>query len=234
MLKIKEFFYLCIASVFLVGCNPSDTTTDITVAETNGQTVAEDTTVLPKRTLSEEKASNWYVRIVASDAAKDIRSGDTMLGVLDAENAVQKHTLEASATPANDYVDVVFRDPVGVAAGDYKTSFQQYIDNNSEHRWSFVVKTDDINAQIALTWRGIYVLSPYIDDQDRQRYNETRSMSNPVIKNMQLADVDTGNVINTLSSNKAKVYYFNMNGQTEKRFEWVMIPDSALAVEGVK
>ncbi|HIP27887.1 MAG TPA: hypothetical protein EYG82_01780 [Sulfurovum sp.] len=234
MLKIKEFFYLSITGVFIIGCNPSDTATEIAVAGTNGQTIAEDTTVLPKRTLSEEKASNWYVRLVASDASKNIRSGDTMLGVLDEENAVQKHTLEASATPANDYIDIIFRDPAGVAAGDYKTNFQQYIDNNSEHRWSFVVKTDDSNAQIALTWRGIYVLNPYIDDQDRQRYNETRSMTNPVIKNMQLIDVDTGNVINTLSGNKAKVYYFSMNGQTEKRFEWVMIPDSALPVGGVK
>lgn len=133
----------------------------------------------------------------------------------------------------SDYIDIVFQDPAGVDVGDYKTNFQQFSEN-SEYRWRFTVRTDNTNANIALTWRGLYVLNPYIDDQDRQRYEERRSMTDLLIRNMQLIDVDTGNTMNVLSGNHAKVYYFNMNGKSEKTFEWVVLPDSRLTSPGSK
>ncbi len=238
MLKIKKFFYLLILMIMLAGC---DTSSDVinsdnkvnAIDEIVKEEIVNENTVPEKRSIVAEKAINWYIRLQAEDTSKQIISSNTQLGVLDEEGATVKHTLSTLPPMGSDYIDIVFQDPVGVDAGEYKTNFQQFAEN-SEYRWQFTVKTDNTNANIALTWRGLYVLNPYIDDQDRQRYEETRSMSNLLIRNMQLIDVDTGNVMNVLSGDNAKVYYFNMNGKTEKTFEWVVLPDSALASSGSK
>jgi len=37
-----------------------------------------------------------------------------------------------------------------------------------------------------------------------------------------------------LSGDAPKVYYFNMNGSTERSFEWIQLPDSAIVPEGTK
>ncbi len=235
MLKIKKFFYLLILMIILVGCDISNDVVNSSIfnsVNTADNTDNED--IVPsKRSIMEEKAINWYIRLQAEDTSTQIISSNAQLGVLDEEQATVKHTLITLPPMGSDYIDIVFQDPVGVDAGDYKTNFQQFSEN-SEYRWRFTVRTDNVNAQMALTWRGIYVLKPYIDTEDRQRYDETRSMSNPIIKNMQLIDVDTGNTINVLSGNQAKVYYFNMNGKTEKTFEWVVLPDSILTSSGSK
>lgn len=236
MLKIKKFSYLLVLILMLVGCNTSDDIVNsnivTNVSINDGLTEDEITneTILPeKRSIIEEKASSWYIRLIAEDTSTQIKSSDAQLGVLDEEEATVKHSLSAFPPMGSNYIDIVFQDPAGVVEGEYKTNFQQFVEN-SEYRWRFTVKTDNTNANIALTWRGLYVLNPYIDDQDRQRYNETKSMINPAIKNMQLIDIDTGNVMNLLSGNNPKVYYFKMNGKTEKTFEWVMVPDSMLTL----
>ena len=117
-----------------------------------------------------------------------------------------------------------FRDPAGVEAGDYKVNFHMH-EEGSEDRWQFTVRTDDVNADILLTWRGLYVLTPYIDDQDRQRYKEYRSLTNPLIKNMKLIDVSNGTEIAAAVDGKVQTYSFNMDGQSEKTFEWVVQAD---------
>lgn len=236
MLKLKKWFYFVMLSTLFVGCdipnNMADSST-LSNADTTDNSNGKNSLSLKRSAVSEEKAVNWYIRLQAEDTAKHTLSSSAQLGVLDEEDATVKHTLSAFPPMGSGYIDIVFRNPTGVDAGDYKTYFQQFAEN-SEYRWRFTVRTDDSNAQIALTWRGVYVLTPYIDTEGRQRYKETKSMSNPIIKNMQLIDVDTGNAINVLSGNQAKIYYFNMNGKTEKTFEWVVLPDSMLTSSGSK
>jgi len=235
MMKIKKLFYLFILIVTMTGCNTSNTKMDSSSINSENSTA---NNIVPNRVnntevnervskMEEEKAISWYIRLQAEDMSKKIISSNAQLGVLDEENAIVKHTLSALPPLGSDYIDIVFNDPIGGDSGEYQTSFQQFSEN-SEYRWGFTVKTDNTNAQIALTWRGLYVLSGYVDDQGRQRYKERRSMTNPLIINMQLIDVDTGHVMNVLSGTNAKVYYFNMNGKTEKRFEWVVLPDNKL------
>jgi len=240
MLKIKKFFYLLILMIMVTGCDTSNneiSSGTVTSGNTTDEIVKDDTdneNIVPnKRSIIEEKAISWYIRLQAEDTSKHIISSNAQLGVLDEEEATVKHTLSTLPPMGSDYIDIVFKDPAGVDAGEYKTNFQQFVEN-SEYRWQFTVRTDNTNANIALTWRGLYVLSPYIDDQDRQRYEERRSMTNRLIRNMQLVDIDTGNAMNVLSGDNAKVYYFNMNGKTEKTFEWVVVPDSMLTSPGSK
>ncbi len=86
-----------------------------------------------------------------------------------------------------------FRDPDGVASGDYTVNFHSYEEGIWKIDGSFTVRTDDNTADILLTWRGLYVLTPYDDEEDRQRYNEYRSATNQLVKHMKLIDKSNGN-----------------------------------------
>jgi len=176
---------------------------------------------LHKPIADEVKPSNWYIRLVAEDVNRGLKSASAQLGELEESDAVSKHTLKSLSPFGGSYLDVVFKDPAGVEAGEYKTNFHAY-NESSEERWQFTVKTDDANADIALSWRGLYVLSPYIDQQDRQRYKEYRSISNPLIKQMKLVDSSNGNEIAAAVNGKVQIYSFNMDGQKERTFEWVV------------
>ncbi len=227
------------ALVFIViGCNSDDKSLDNSTAvsadtPTNEGTTPPDTNMSTEETtevrrskpaLVETKPSNWYIRLVAEDPAKAMISAGSQLGELEESSAVEKHTLKAFSPFGASYIDVIFVDPDGVASGDYKVNFHSY-EEGVEDRWRFTVRTDDNAADILLTWRGLYVLTPYVDEQNRQRYKEYQSMTNPLIKNMKLIDGSNGKEMAAVVNSKAQTYSFNMDGQTERIFEWVVQTD---------
>ena len=230
------------ALVFILnGCNSDDKSLDNATAvstdtPTNGGTTSADTNTsteetaektevrLSKPAIVEIKPSNWYIRLVAEDPAKAMISAGSQLGQLEESSAVEKHTLKALSPFGGSYIDVVFVDPDGVASGDYKVNFHSY-EEGVEDRWRFTVRTDDNTADILLTWRGLYVLTHYVDEQNRQRYKEYRSVTNPLIKYMKLIDSSNGEEIAAVVNGKAQTYNFNMDGQTERTFEWVVQTD---------
>ncbi len=168
----------------------------------------------------EIKPENWYLRIVAEDTTRDMKAGDTQLGQVTETDAASRHSLKSLRPFSGGYLEVVFRDPPDVANGDYKSSFHTYEDGDDV--WEFIVKADEPNADIILSWRGLYVLDPYIDDQSRLRYREYRSMTNPLIKYMKLVDVSTGMEIPAVHNGEVQTYHFNMDGTEEKIFRWVV------------
>lgn len=222
MINNKYILSLMTAVFILVGCGSGSSTDTTTVTDDQATDETQDEFI--KEAVVETKPSNWYIRLVAEDPARAMKAGDTQLGELEVSDAVEKHTLKALSPFGGSYLDIVFGDPAGVDAGDYKVNFHMY-EEGSEDRWQFTVRTDDVNADILLTWRGLYVLTPYIDDQDRQRYKEYRSTTNPLIKNMKLVDVSTGDEIAASVDGKVQTYSFNMDGQSERTFEWVVQTD---------
>ncbi len=169
----------------------------------------------------EPKPSNWYIRLIAEDPARGMKTESTQLGELEGDDVVSRYTLKALNPFGGTYIDIIFVNPDGVAAGNYKVNFRSY-SPDSEDRWRFTVKTDDSGATILLTWRGLYLLDPYIDQQNRTRYSENQSITNPLIKQMKLVDSSNGVEIPALVSGKIQIYTFNMNGQNERNFEWVV------------
>ena len=237
MLKSKKIIILMALVFILVGCNSDDATdigTDIPTNEATTFPDKDDTSTeeetgnieerLSKPAIVETKPSNWYIRLVAEDPAKAMKSAGSQLGELEESSAVEKHTLKAFSPFGASYIDVIFVDPDGVASGDYKVNFHSY-EEGVEDRWRFTVRTDDTAADILLTWRGLYVLTPYVDEQNRQRYKEYRSMTNPLIKNMKLVDSSNGKEIAAAVNGQVQTYSFNMDGQTERTFEWVVQTD---------
>jgi len=172
----------------------------------------------------EGKPSDWYIRLVAEDPARALKSTSTQLGQLNEADAVENHTLKALTPFESTYLDIVFQNPDGISTGEYKVNFHSYKEG-VEDRWRFTVRTDDANADVLLSWRGVYILIPYIDDQNRQRYKEYYSMTNPLSKYMKLIDTGNGMEMAAVVNGEVQTYSFNMNGQTERTFEWIVDTD---------
>jgi len=215
MMKIKNLITLSASVFILVGCGSGSdqSSNELQSAERVSSTF-----------IVEEKPSNWYIRLVAEDPNRALESVSTQLGQLDESDTVENHTLKALTPFESTYLDVVFKNPAGVSPGDYKVSFHTY-EEGSEDRWRFTVRTDDINADILLSWRGLYILTPFVDDQDRLRYKENRSMTNPLIKCMKLVDSISGTEMAAMVDGEVQMYSFNMKGQKERTFEWVIETD---------
>jgi len=167
----------------------------------------------------ETKATNWYLRIDAEDTTNNMKTDAAQLGQLEVIDAVSKHSLKAIAPFRPTYLDVVFKDPAGIDAGEYKSNFHTTSTSDS---WEFTVKSNDSNAEIILSWRGLYVLTPYTDTEGRERYQEYRSNTNPLISFMKLVDVSSGAEIVVDNNGTAQVYTFNMSGSISKTFRWVL------------
>ena len=165
--------------------------------------------------------SNWYIRIIAEDSNRSLKTNLSQLGELEENDAVQKHTIRSHGRFSNPYLDVIFIDPDGMPTGNYQTNYHVYgegIDDN----WHFTVVTDDSNAEIHLSWSGLYLLTPFIDGQNRTQYSEYRSSTNLLITKMKLIDNTTGVEIPVINNGEKNIYIFNMNGQVSRSFEWVL------------
>ncbi len=251
---IKKHMIIVLAVVLLlVGCGSDSQSLDnktgvSTVTPTNeddtssgseGQTEdtdlndtsTEETEVrLSKPIIVETIPSNWYIRLVAEDSARGLKSSSTQLGELEESDATERHALKALTPFDGSYLDIVFINPDGVAPGDYKSIFHVYKED-TEDQWYFTVRTDDLNADILLTWQGLYVLTPYTDDQSRTQYKEYRSVTNPLIKHMKLVDTVNGKEIAAIVDEKIEIYTFNMNGQNERTFKWVAQNEEVLLLD---
>jgi len=185
------------------------------------QSADEESSVPLKSETAGAKPSDWYIRVVVEDSARAMKTASTQLGELNTDDNISKHTLKSLSPFDSTYLDVVFIDPPDVTPGEYKTNFHKY-QKNSEDSWMFTVKTDDSNAKIELTWRGLYILDPYIDTEKRTRYHEYRSMANPLLNQMKLVDMANGKEIPAIVNGKPQVYSFTMDGSNERTFKWVV------------
>jgi len=211
----NNLFIVVLILLNLIGCG-STTTTNKDISDNN-------TTVQPtnKKSHTELIPSNWYIRLVAYDKSRNLKNTSTILGGLLESDATQKHTLKALIPFGGSYLDVFFHNLDDVKEGDYKVNFHYYDINDSES-WEFTVCTDDANADIELSWIGLYVLSPYTDKYGRTRYHEHRSLTNPLISQMKLVDISSGEELPAMIGSQILKYNFNMDGKTKKSFRWIV------------
>ena len=179
----------------------------------------------------EVKPSNWYVRVVVEESLGDMKTQTAQLGQLNKSDAVVTHTLKSMTPYDNIYLDVVFNNPDGVKSGKYKTNFHMY-QPEQEDRWTFTVDTDSshANSDFLLHISGIFVLTPYIDEYNRLRYKERKSMSNPLLKNMKLIDKVSSKEIAVVEDGKTQTYKFNMDNNSSREFELVVQVDDVSIV----
>ena len=166
--------------------------------------------------------SNWYIRIIAKDIDRNLKSENTQLGVLEGSDVVARHSLKAIANPfEGSYLDMVFINPPDLRLGEYKTNFHT-ASISQNNIWEMTLKSDDISANIEISWRGIYSLDAYVDDQDRTRYHSKHSSSNPLFNYMKLVDLTTNIEIPAIFDGKLQSYIVNMDGVNQKNFLWIV------------
>jgi hypothetical protein len=204
----RKLFPLLAALLLVAGCGGNESS---------------DVAKGPRQT--EAIPANWYLRIVAENPDQGLRSLDAQLGILEEENATAVHALKALTPFGGRYLDVVFRNPSGVDPGDYKSSFRTY-EEGIGASWDFVIRSGDPNAEILVGWRGLYRLTPYTDSQGRTRYKEFLTVTNPLLRRMELIDPSTGMRYPALVDGKPHAYRFSMNGSREKRLQWVLHTDT--------
>ncbi len=164
--------------------------------------------VLPRKSsVVNVPAQEWYIRIVAEDTTNNMKTVSSQLGQLSIANAQVQHSLKALAPFTTAFIDVVFKNPVGLATGEYSSNFHTATPNDS---WEFTVKSSDANAIIILSWRGLYVLTPYMDTENRAKYKEYLSRTNPLIRHMKLVDITSGTVTPADDNGTSQVYTFAM------------------------
>jgi len=242
---MKTFiFVLMIGLFFLGGCgktNRNRETTDISVVnqgintniisndinDSNQISSVSNPSILPKVVTQEKNAKEWYIRLVVEDTTNNLISTDAQLGEINAIDT-SNYALKAISPFTSRYLDVLFVNPVGVDAGAYKSDFHSA--STDADVWEFTVKSFDSSATMILSWKGLYVLTPYTDKQNRTRYYEYRSSTNPLLKYMTLYDVTNGTEVEVLNHGSAQTYVFDMNGSNERVFRW-KIKDSSIVAQ---
>jgi len=166
----------------------------------------------------EEIATEWYIRIVVEDVSNHMRNDNAQLGALKDENATVAYALKAITPFGSRYLDVVFKNPEDLEEGAYKSLF--YPSTTEEMRWQFTIKSFDNNAHMIVSWRGLYILTPYVDEMNRRRYKEYRSMQNGLLDEMHLVDLSTGEEIAVRSHGNVNAIEVAMDGEYERTLEW--------------
>jgi len=166
----------------------------------------------------EEKPENWYLRLVAEDSARNMKTESSQLGVLVVDD-IEKNALRYVGTTSSQFIDIVFENPVDMKEGLYKSVFK-VSDVDQETQWRFSVKTDDEYADITLSWHGLFVLTP--NENEMGKFTEYRSTTNPLISQMKLIDLETSKEVQAVRDGKVMKYSFNMDGKNSREFEWVV------------
>lgn len=176
----------------------------------------------------ETEPENWYVRLTAEAPARGLSTENTQIGQLDKSDAAAEN-LAALNPFGGGYIDIVILE--ADAAQELKGSFHPTAAGEADS-WRFMLKTDDPNSNIILSWRGLYVLTPYRDEAGRQRYKQQLSKTNPLLSKMQIVDEGSGEVVPVLNADDKSYVLFNMEGSKTRIFRWELLPFESEATEG--
>jgi len=166
-----------------------------------------------KKTMT--KAKNWYIKIVAINQSDNITISDTKFGELETKN-----TDIYNLKTYNKFDTTNFN--ISLISNQQKFKSLFYTHNDQTKKWSFKLNSDNKNADILLTWQGIYVLEKFTDKYNRTRYKEYRYTKNPIVNYLKLIDKQNGVEIPAIQNSKICKYQFNMNGKKSREFEWVL------------
>ena len=181
-----------------------------------------------KAAAPEVEPSNWYVRLVAEAPARSMKTQSAEVGALEVSDAVENQSLKSLQPFGGSYLDIVFVNPEGLPENEYKSNFHVHSENAADS-WRFTVKSDDVQSDLIVTWRGLFVLKPYVDAQGRTRYHEYRSLTNPLLKKMQVIDERSGEVLPVSVNGQAPAFIVNMDGQNTRTFRWELLTQNSNA-----
>ena len=235
---MRHMIIIGLISLLLIGCNSKSEDNESenpAIVETNSSYTRTPSATGPEleaenlreeiATIALEAADNWYIRLIAEAPQRGLQTYSAQFGALQEDDAAQKYSLHRHAPFTGNYLDIIFSDPEELEEGEYKAYFKQSTENSDLH-WTFKVLSDDLNADIVLSWRGLFVLTPYTDTQGRVQHKEYLDRFNPILQKMQLVDVLTDDVIAVNTNGVNTSYTFNMQGSTSRSFRWELYVES--------
>ena len=211
---MKKFMMVIFVLILLLGCS-----------EDAGST-SENGAVGKKASPAEEKAKNWYVYLVAEAPQRGLISYSAQLGQVDEPDASQKYSLHY-LEPIAPYVDIRFINASEESADNYKSLIKSYNEGVATS-WRFEVLSDDPNAEIILSWRGIYVLNPYTSSDGNSAFKTYVSRKNPILKYMRIVDESDESTIPIIIDYKIQSISFNMNGSNSHQLRWELLNEEVV------
>ncbi|NOR56212.1 MAG: hypothetical protein GQ531_08380 [Sulfurovum sp.] len=218
MKKIIINIIISLGAVYLFsGCNASSesATTDVV----NMTDVAHPTTEVAKKT------SEWAIELVVEDMTEGLKNSGSRLGEMSvASDEKDKYDLKALAGSfSGKHLTVIF--PIDGSGNGYNTDIHKWNEKASDS-WDFIVKTNNPDSTMTISWKGIYALIPFKDEQNRPVYKQELRDNDALLNRMQLVDIDTNAVISVYADNQLQSYTFNMDGKTERTFRWELLEET--------
>ena len=175
---------------------------------------------------SADQINEWSIKINAVDSAGKLGDTNTRIGqVYPSTDGVDRYDLKSSGKPfGGDFMKVVYL--IDGIQGDYSTNYHS-VKKEQYDSWIFVVKTNDPDRTITLSWPGIFKVTSAEDDYKRVRLNHEFKSYDPIMEKMQLRDMKTGEVISAVMDGTLQSYTFNMDGDTERMFKWEFLTTNA-------
>jgi len=163
----------------------------------------------------QKQPKNWYIKIIAIDKDRNIKTSDTKFGELDTNNTKDYNLKIFKPFNKSDLSILINNNNE-----EFKTLFYPY--STTDKSWYFTLKSSSPTSNIVLKWQGIYVLHKYIDNYNRTRYKEYRYTKNPIVYHLKLVDMKNNMEIPAIQNDRIYEYRFNMNGENSRKFQWIL------------
>ena len=173
---------------------------------------------------SDDKLNEWAIKVNAIDSEGKLGDTNTRFGqVYPATDDVDRYDLVSASRPfSGDFMEVVYL--IDGSENEFSTNYHSVAEGQNDE-WIFVVKTNNPDRTITVSWPGIFKIDSAEDEFKRVRlYNEFKTYD-PIMEKMQLVDMKTGRVISAVMDGKVQNYTFNMDGETERTFKWELLSD---------
>lgn len=154
---------------------------------------------------AELRSGEWYVRLIVNAEASGLQDRGNVLGQLkDSLIGHDLHDLRELEGGFGSYLSLVFYHPEWNLEGDAYGSDYHPVARNKHDEWTFEVRSDDTGRDIVLSWEG----------------------QNTDMQGMVLVDLETSEVVPAVVDGVAGEHRFNMNGETVRAFQWVVLSQS--------
>jgi hypothetical protein len=209
------------------------------VADTEGsysnEAVVTGTVLAVLRPVRQERSAvEWYMQLSIENLTNGQVYNGAKVGEVVTNTEASRLSLIAFDGVGYPHVNIVCKDPTGKDTTEYTVYFRAFPSDVERKSWFIEVRSSDANADMSLRWQGLYIMSVYTDEEGRVRYSTHVSLNNPLLKEMKLVDIDTKEEIAAVEDGTFQSYYFNMNGQNSRTFEWVVEENSTVSSQSVQ
>lgn len=203
---MRYMLYIVIL-LFLNACHHTQTQQSSTASTENIST----NNTNPQKDIPSYTTKNWYIYFQATDNTHNLKSSYMQIGQLD-QNSTFKYNLKAIKPFENNFIDITYQ----TSTGNYKSVFHPF--NLDEDTWYFTINSSDQNANITLSWIGLYEVKPYIKNNQTQ-YRISRKLNKEILNAITVIDLTTNQEIPLIKANNLLSYTFSMNNQTKRVFK---------------